>query len=80
MSVVVVDTDIVSFRFKKDTRARLYKRHLIGQEPLIAFMTVVSSDPRHVCQGWHPTWQAGKQPLRTPRLKKRGKLANSFFF
>lgn len=39
MPVVVVDTDIVSFRFKKDTRARLYKRHLIGQDPLIAFMT-----------------------------------------
>jgi predicted nucleic acid-binding protein len=40
MSVVVLDTDVVSFRFKKDTRARLYKRHLIGQDPLIAFMTL----------------------------------------
>jgi hypothetical protein len=40
MPVVVVDTDVVSFRFKKDTRARLYRRHLIGQDPLIAFMTL----------------------------------------
>jgi predicted nucleic acid-binding protein len=40
MPLVVVDTDVVSFRFKKDTRARLYKRHLIGQETLISFMTM----------------------------------------
>ena len=40
MALVVVDTDVVSFRFKKDTRARLYRRYLIGQEPLIAFMTL----------------------------------------
>ena len=40
MAIVVVDTDVVSFRFKKDTRARLYKRHLLGQQPLIAFMTL----------------------------------------
>jgi predicted nucleic acid-binding protein len=40
MPVVVLDTDIVSFRFKKDTRARLYRRHLVGREPVIAFMTL----------------------------------------
>ena len=37
---MVIDTDVVSFRFKKDTRARRYKRHLIGRDPLIAFMTL----------------------------------------
>jgi hypothetical protein len=42
MAIVVVDTDVVSFRFKKDTRARLYKRHLLGQQPLIAFMTLAA--------------------------------------
>src|SRR5260370_18962045 len=36
----VGDTDIVSFRFKKDTRARLYRRHLLGRAPVIAFMTL----------------------------------------
>lgn len=40
MALVVVDTDIVSFRFKRDTRARLYRRHLIGQAPVIASMTL----------------------------------------
>jgi tRNA(fMet)-specific endonuclease VapC len=40
MSLVLVDTDIVSFRFKKDSRARLYRRHLLGRTPVIAFMTL----------------------------------------
>ena len=40
MDLAVVDTDIVSFRFKKDTRARLYRRHLLGRVPVIAFMTL----------------------------------------
>lgn len=40
MSLVVVDTDVVSFRFKKDTRARRYRRHLMGRAPVIAFMTL----------------------------------------
>jgi tRNA(fMet)-specific endonuclease VapC len=40
MSLVLVDTDIVSFRFKKDSRARLYRRHLLGRAPVIAFMTL----------------------------------------
>jgi hypothetical protein len=40
MPLVVVDADVVSFRFKKDTRARLYKRHLIGQEAQISLITM----------------------------------------
>jgi len=37
---VVVDTDVVSFVFKKDTRARLFHRHLVGQALILSFMTV----------------------------------------
>ncbi len=40
MPAVVVDTDVVSFTFKKDTRAHLYRRHLAGQTLLISFMTL----------------------------------------
>src|SRR5437867_4311981 len=40
MSLVVVDTDIGSFYFKKDSRARLYRHHLIGRAPVISFMTL----------------------------------------
>ena len=40
----VVDTDVVSFFFKGDTRAALYRPHLVGQFLLISFMTVAELD------------------------------------
>lgn len=40
MSGVLLDTDIFSFMFKDDTRARPYKRHLIGKDVCISFMSV----------------------------------------
>ncbi len=39
MSTVVVDTNVVSFVFKNDTRAALYRRHLQGDLSL-SFMTI----------------------------------------
>jgi tRNA(fMet)-specific endonuclease VapC len=38
--VVVVDTDVVSFLFKGDTRAEAYRQHLQGKSLAISFMTV----------------------------------------
>jgi tRNA(fMet)-specific endonuclease VapC len=40
MPRVVVDTDVVSFTFKNDSRADLYAEHLAGQELVLSFMTV----------------------------------------
>lgn len=37
---LVVDTDVVSFVFKGDTRARLYEPHLSGRQLVVSFMTV----------------------------------------
>ncbi len=37
---VVVDTNIVSFLFKGDTRGDLYLPHLIGEVGVISFMTL----------------------------------------
>jgi tRNA(fMet)-specific endonuclease VapC len=34
--IAVVDTDVVSFLFKRDTRAELYRRHLEGRRPVIS--------------------------------------------
>ena len=39
ISTLVVDTDVVSFIFKRDTRAALYKPHLAGKLMTISFMT-----------------------------------------
>jgi tRNA(fMet)-specific endonuclease VapC len=36
----VMDTDIVSFQFKGDSRAAQYRRHLIGHIGVISFMTL----------------------------------------
>lgn len=37
---VVVDTDVVSYLFKSDTRAELYRPHLSGRQLLLSFMSL----------------------------------------
>ena len=37
---VIVDTDVVSFILKKDSRATLYRPHLEGLPKIISFMTL----------------------------------------
>jgi hypothetical protein len=39
MNSIVLDTDVVSFPFKGDTRAQLYIPHLQNRQWLISFMT-----------------------------------------
>jgi tRNA(fMet)-specific endonuclease VapC len=40
MTTLVVDTDVVSFLLKDDTRAQLYLPHLLGKTLALSFMTV----------------------------------------
>ena len=40
MSVILLDTNVVSFLFKGDSRANLYTVHLQGQQLAVSFMTV----------------------------------------
>ncbi len=40
MTTLIVDTDIVSFLLKGDTRAQLYRPHLQGRTLALSFMTV----------------------------------------
>ena len=37
---VIVDTDVISFLLKKDSRASLYRPHLEGLPKIISFMTL----------------------------------------
>jgi hypothetical protein len=39
MKPIVLDTDVVSFPFKADSRAQLYLLHLESRQWLISFMT-----------------------------------------
>ena len=49
---VVVDTDVVSFLYKRDTRAMLYRQHLDGQLPIISFMTLAELLKWTVARSW----------------------------
>lgn len=39
-----VDTNVVSYLFKRDSRAGLYRPHLEGRVPVISFMTMAELD------------------------------------
>lgn len=52
MPAVVVDTDVVSFQFKSDTRAKLYRPYLIGQTAFVSFMTIAELDEWTELSGW----------------------------
>jgi len=52
MSDAVIDTDVVSFLFKGDTRAELYKPHLLGVRPVVSFMTVAELEQWALIRNW----------------------------
>ena len=49
---VLVDTDVVSYLYKGDTRASAYARHLAGTRPHVAFATVAELYRWAVQRGW----------------------------
>ncbi|HXG63664.1 MAG TPA: PIN domain-containing protein [Blastocatellia bacterium] len=49
---VVVDTDVVSFLFKQDTRGELYRPHLDGKLAVISFMTLAEIDRWALEKNW----------------------------
>jgi predicted nucleic acid-binding protein len=55
MPAVVVDTNIVSYIFKRDTRAQAYHRHLAGQTVVISFMTLAELAAWALQYGWGQT-------------------------
>jgi tRNA(fMet)-specific endonuclease VapC len=54
MSIVVVDTDVISFLFKRDTRVPLYRRHLLGNTLYVSFMTVAELRRWALASNWGP--------------------------
>ena len=59
---LVVDTDVVSFLYKRDTRAELYRSHLNDPPFIISFMTLAE------LRSWmrHRNWG----PARRQRLER----------
>jgi tRNA(fMet)-specific endonuclease VapC len=52
MSSAVLDTDVVSFLFKRDSRADLYRPHLVGKQLVISFMTLAEIDRWALERNW----------------------------
>ena len=52
MTPVVLDTDIVSFLFKNDTRAQRYLHHLRDRQWLISFMTQAELEQWALLSNW----------------------------
>src|SRR5262245_29986092 len=53
MTSVVLDTDVVSFLFKNDTRAQSYLPHLRDRQWLISFMTEAELEQWALLSNWH---------------------------
>lgn len=52
MSILLLDTNIVSYLLKGDSRASLYAGHLQGNELSISLMTVAELLQWSIIQGW----------------------------
>ena len=61
--IVIVDSDVVSYLFKGDTRAEVYRQHLRGKTLAISFMTVAELYQWAYVRNW------GEQ--RLARLEER---------
>jgi tRNA(fMet)-specific endonuclease VapC len=59
MSGVVVDTNILSFAFRSDTRFGMYRRHHVGREWHISFMTLAEINAGIFLRGW--TFEASEK-------------------
>jgi predicted nucleic acid-binding protein len=55
---IVVDTDVISFIAKSDSRASLYEKDLIGQRLCICFQTVAELQLWALLRRWGQTRQA----------------------
>ncbi|MCI0488425.1 MAG: type II toxin-antitoxin system VapC family toxin [Blastocatellia bacterium] len=49
---VVIDTDVMSFLFKQDSRAALYRPHLAGKLTVISFMTLAEMNRWSLEKNW----------------------------
>lgn len=60
---IVVDTDVLSFVIKGDTRAAAYRPHLLGQGWLVSFMTIAELDRWTLARGWGAARRARLESL-----------------
>lgn len=66
MNAVVVDTNVVSYIFKGDSRARDFERHLIGKDWLLSFMTLAELDRWALARRWGEVRRAKLEQFLEP--------------
>jgi predicted nucleic acid-binding protein len=52
MEGTVIDTDVVSYLFRRDPRAQLYRPHLLGKLWVISFMTLAEVEWGMLQRNW----------------------------
>lgn len=52
MRTMIVDTDVVSYIYKKDTRAEKYEPHLVNAIKSISFMTLAELERWSIVRNW----------------------------
>lgn len=66
MDLVVVDTDVLSFIFKHDSRGAAYTTHLAGKEIIISFMTLAELNQWAIRSNWGPSRKQKLDAYRKP--------------
>ncbi len=66
MDLVVVDTDVLSFIFKHDSRGAAYKPHLAGKEIIISFMTLAELNQWAIRRNWGASRKRKLDAYRKP--------------
>ena len=66
MDLVVVDTDVLSFIFKHDSRGAAYKQHLADKEIIISFMTLAELNQWAIHNNWAPARRQKLNAYRKP--------------
>jgi predicted nucleic acid-binding protein len=56
-SGAVVDTDVLSYLFRNDTRAEIYRPHLTGTFLAVSFMTIAELEQWALLRQWGPARQ-----------------------
>lgn len=56
MSTVLLDTNIVSYLFKHDSRSALYAPHLLNRELAVSMMTIAELFQWAALRNWGALW------------------------
>lgn len=62
----IVDTNIISYTFKRDTRHLRYRRHLDNKILAVSFMTIAELDLWAASRGWGARKQAELEAFLQP--------------